>query len=152
MLLLRFDSPCTGFPKDRMLLVRWEEVLLDRDCGPSVGSSTAETLLRGFPCDDVEDLKVSSESLRACPRCSLCVPDLEGLDLGAEGVRRLGAARKPSYSKKSSRAPSVCLFLSFSFPFPFSFSFFCFLSEAVSPFFLENMIRDRRPCLLWGCC
>ena len=103
--------------------MRCDEVLLGRDRIPSLAS------LRSIPCDDVEDLDVSSDNLGLCPRRSPWARGLEGFVEGAEGVRwrGFGGARNPSYSKKSSWAPTVGL------------SSFFFLSEDMAPFFRENI-------------
>ena len=63
--------------------------------------------LPGFPCDEVEDLDASSDTLDLCPLCPSCDKGVEGFDEGTEGLRGRGfdGARKPSYSKKSSWAP-----------------------------------------------
>lgn len=112
--------------------MRCDEVGLSRDRDASLASPDVEELLRGLEEDVVEDLNVSSESLTRCPMCSPYVRSVEDFDEGAEGARGrcLDGPRNPSYSKKSSWAPSIC------------FSFFFFLSEDVVPFPLENISLD----------
>ena len=95
---------------------------MGRDRNSSLASPSPEKLLRGFPCDAVEDLDVSSDSLRLRSLCSSYVKVVEGVR-----GRGFDGARKPSYSRKSSWAPVVGL------------SFFVFLSEDVTPLPLENM-------------
>ena len=129
--MLWLGSPYAVLPKERKLFVRCDVVLLGRDRSSSLVSLNPEKLLRGFPCEVVEDLTVSSESLRLCTLCSRYVKGVEGFDEGAEGVLGRGfdgGRRNPSYSRKSSWAPAV------------GFSFFVFLSEDVAPFPLEENI------------
>ena len=109
--------------------MRCDGVLLARDS--SLASPNPEKLLRGFPCDDAEDLNVSSDSLRSWPLCLRRVEGADGFDRGVEGVRGRGpVGRNPSISKKSSWAPTV------------GFSFFDLLSEDLAPFPMENMVLN----------
>lgn len=127
--MLWLGSPYAVLPKERKLFVRCDGVLLGRDRNSSLASANPEKLLRGFPCDAVEDLNVSSDSFSLCPLCSPYVKGVEGVGRSAEGVPGGGFddARNPSYSKKSSWAPAV------------GFSFLGFLSEEVAPLPLENI-------------
>ena len=127
--MLWLGSPCAVLPKERKLFVCWDGVLLGRDRNPSLASPSPEKLLRGFLCDAVGGLNVSSDHLRFFSLCSPYVKDIEGFDTGAEGVRGRDSdgARNPSYSKKSSWAPVV------------GFSSFVFLSEDVALFPLQNI-------------
>ena len=130
--MLRLGSPCAVLPKERKLFVRCDVVLLGRDRNSLLTSPNPDKLLRGFQCDAVEDLNVSSDSLRLSALCSRSVEGVERFDEGAEGVpgRGLSGERNPSYSKKSSWAPAV------------GFSFFVFLSEDVASLSLENISLD----------